>query len=115
MANRFTRGHGLFGAISVGGGTRIKQFKFYSANVSPAKSSVSANVTEERTYTTGFTGVLTTDSIIQFAPKTALASSLAVGSTRISASGTIAVLWANPSASASSGLADFYQVITARI
>lgn len=95
MANRFTKGKGLFGALNVGGGADIS--KISSGTVSLNPGSISATTRGTVTFT--LTGADTTD-IIVMTPPAALDDDLLFVGAAVTSANTVTVYLYNPTAGA---------------
>jgi hypothetical protein len=94
MANRFTRGRGLFGSVTVGGGSNIAGIA--SGTVSVDFGSVSANTTGSKTVT--ITGVADGDVVVL--NPGALTAGLAFAGAAVTAANTVTVYAVNTTGSA---------------
>ena len=94
MANRLTKGNGLFGALNVGGGSNIVGIS--SGTVSVDFGSISANTTGSKTVTV--TGVADGD-IVVLNPG-ALTAGLAFAGAAVTAANTVTVYAVNATGSA---------------
>lgn len=104
---RITRGTGLFGAITVGAGTKLRKLKRYAPSLTPA--AVTTNTTAEQTFTVN--GVAVGDVVLSVVKPTAQAGLGIVGS-RVSALDTLAITFANVTAATlTPTAAQTYQVV----
>lgn len=93
MANRFTKGKGLFGALNVGGGADISKIASGSVSLNPG----SIGATTRGTVTFTLTGADTTDIIVMNPPSGLNDDLLFVGAAVTSAN-TVTVYLYNPTA-----------------
>lgn len=93
MANRFTKGKGLFGALNVGGGADISKISSGTISLDPG----AINATTRGSVTFTLTGADTTD-IIVMNPPAGLNDDLIFVGASVTAANTVTVYLYNPTA-----------------